>query len=327
MWLKSECLWNCMCVRYTSTIKYIDKLLLLLIFRAKFRYCKRCWRQPKTRSFRRCLVVVMMLVLLLLLFAAAVVVVAFVLIDVAFSRLQFYRWGIGCCRRRFVVVPMVILATMVGNQGTKMFAPNLDDRRDLCACTIQRHPHPISPQQTRAMWWTIASMPRAIEPLVMQHIEYYFPDLKRSPKRCMLLRSHATLMLCELVSFDVKCVSQFRRSHLRTLTHRNDAFPNQQQRRQHRLAQIFRHTFQKNQYQRIVMNLLNLVMFCDWYLLRERQSAWNGEEKTKIWAKRNRFEFVWKKVHGENLKIREKNWSRSTYRLVEMPYRDLFCGG
>jgi len=209
--------------------------------------------------------------------AVVVVVMLFNLVpDVTaqLSHLRFYRWGIDCCRCHFVVVPMMILVTMAGNQGTRMYAPNLDDRYDPCACTIQLHPHPISLQQIPAMWWTIASKLPAIKRLVVPHIRCYFPDSKLYPKRWMLLRSHVISMWYELDAFDVKCVSQFRRNHLQTLK-LHAGVENQMV----VMMQISRHTFQKNQCQKIVMNWLNLVMFCD------------------------------------------------LNHLVEMPYRDLFCGG
>jgi len=197
-------------------------------------------------------------------------------VPVGFSHLRFYRWGIDCCRCHFVVVPMMILATKAGIQGTRMFVPNSDDQHDLCACTIQLHQRPISLRQIRAMWWMIVSMLLVRERMAMQRIRCYFRDLKRCPKRWMSPRSHAILMLCESVSSDVKYVSQLRRNHLRTLTS-FDRHACHGQRPE--MVPRLRHRFQKNQYRRIVMNWLNLVMFCD------------------------------------------------LFHLVEMPYRDRFCGG
>jgi len=104
----------------------------------------------------------------------------------------------------------------------------------------------------------------------------YFRDLKRYPKHWMLFRWRAISMWCELASFDAKYASQFRRSHPRTLKQLDrHSFQNQQRLE---MEQQLRHRFRKNQYRKIVMNLLNLVMFCD------------------------------------------------LNHLVEMPYRDLFCG-
>lgn len=50
-----------------------------------------------------------------------------------------------------VVVPTVIWGSMAGNREIKMFAPNSDDPNDLCACTIQPRPRPISLRQIPAM--------------------------------------------------------------------------------------------------------------------------------------------------------------------------------
>lgn len=194
-----------------------------------------------------------------------------------FIRPRFYRWGTNCSRCHFVVVPTLILVTMVENRGTRKCEPNLDDPCDLCAYIKRLHQHPISLQRIQAMWWTIASMLPARELLVMQRIKCYFLDLKRCPRRWMLLRWHATSRWCESVSFDVKFVLQLRRSHLQTWT-QHDRHSFQYQKRLE-MEQQYRRTFQKNQYRKIVMNLLNLVMFCD------------------------------------------------LNHLVEMPYRDLICGG
>lgn len=57
---------------------------------------------------------------------------------------------INCCLH-FVVEPMVILGSMVGNRGTRKFEPNLDDPNDLYAYTIRPHQHPIFPQQIPTM--------------------------------------------------------------------------------------------------------------------------------------------------------------------------------
>jgi len=58
---------------------------------------------------------------------------------------QCYKLKINCFPHS--VEPMVILGSMAGNRGTKMFVPNLVGPNDLYACIIQQHQHPISPRQ------------------------------------------------------------------------------------------------------------------------------------------------------------------------------------
>jgi hypothetical protein len=53
-----------------------------------------------------------------------------------------------CCQHVVVVVPELILDSMVGNRGTKMFELNFDDQDDLCAYKEQLNCIPISLQQT-----------------------------------------------------------------------------------------------------------------------------------------------------------------------------------
>lgn len=108
--------------------------------------------------------------------------------------LRFCRSSKGCCRCHCVVGPMVILAIAVESQGIKMCAPSWDDRCGPCACTIQRHPRPISLRRIPAVWWTIASTLRAIKLSAMQHTKCSCLDSRRCPKRRMLLRWRAILM-------------------------------------------------------------------------------------------------------------------------------------
>jgi len=96
---------------------------------------------------------------------------------------------INCCQH-FVVEPMVILGSAAGNQGTRTFAPNLDDLNDLFACIVQQHQHPISPRQIPTMWWTIVWMLRVEERLAMQCTMYCCQGSIRSPTHWIWCRLH-----------------------------------------------------------------------------------------------------------------------------------------
>lgn len=127
-----------------------------------------------------------------------------------FIRLRFCRSKTNCCRRHFVAVPMVILGSAVGSRGTKMFAPNLDDPYDPCACTIQLHQRPVSLRRIPTTWWTIVLMPLATKLLATQRRECCSLDSKQCPKHCRLLRWRATWAWCESVFSGEECVSPLR---------------------------------------------------------------------------------------------------------------------
>jgi len=101
---------------------------------------------------------------------------------------QCYKLKINCFLHS--VEPILILGSMAGNQGTKMFVPNLDDPNDLYACIIQQHQHPISLRRIPIEWRMIVWMLLVEERLAMQRTMYCSPDSEQFPKHWIWCRLH-----------------------------------------------------------------------------------------------------------------------------------------